>query len=141
RAPDNEPRAMGLSPDGRWLAVLVDPENYIALWDPSTGREKRRFDLTPGWRYQAALSLDDHFLTLVHRHGAAREIRRWDLETGRTGPGVVFRPTEVEPGGRMPDWGALSPDGRMIATARGGKVHVLEAATGGQRREFGGLEG
>jgi WD40 repeat protein len=140
RAPDNKRRAMSLSPDGRWLAVLVDRENYIALWDLSTGREKRRFDLPPGRRYQAVLLLDDHFLTLVNRPGAVQEIRRWDLETGRTGPGVTFRATEVNTADRTPDWGALSPDGRMIATARGGKVRILEAATGGQRREFGGLE-
>jgi WD40 repeat protein len=131
---DKNWRRMKFSCDGRWLAVENGPQSHITVWDLSTGREKMRGEMPEGPRSQLALLLDEHFLIAATRLGGVGEIRRWDVETGQAWPAVQVRQEELQ-------WADISPDGRMVAIVGDGKLRVLEAATGGLRREFAGHEG
>jgi WD40 repeat protein len=131
---DKNSRPMKLSRDGRWLAVEDGPRSHIVVWDLLTRRENMRGEMPGGPRSQLALLVDEHFLIAATRLGDVGEIRRWDMKTGRHWPAVQVRQEEFR-------WGDISPDGRMVAIVGDGKLRVLEAASGGIRREFVGHEG
>jgi WD40 repeat protein len=131
-APDSA-RPMKLSSDGRWLAVVDEPQSHISVWDLSTGREKSRFELPIGSRTRVTLFVDEHVLIAASRFDDVDEIRRWEVDTGRERAVVAVSGTEVQ-------WGDFSPDGRTVAVFAEGSLRVLEVASGGRRREFVGHE-
>ncbi|HEV3262555.1 MAG TPA: WD40 repeat domain-containing protein, partial [Gemmataceae bacterium] len=113
-----------LSPDGKRLAALLFPGAVLYLWDATTGSEIARTVLGEkgGWSCLCFSPNSENLAcgagtgrrgnqTLFFAAATGQELRRWD---------------EVSYTSRM----AFSPDGKILAQARGGVIRLRDAATG-----------
>jgi WD40 repeat protein len=111
------------SPDGKTFATVPVDYQGVKLWD-ATGKELRYLALRAPV-YRVLFSADGKLLVAWRSdHSGGGELRAWSVATGRQ---QLILPV----GGWQPIL-ALSPDGRMLATAhtRGGPITVWEAASG-----------
>ena len=108
-------RSVGLSPDGRVLARVVDrsgdpsQDGNIALWDTQT--ETRIFSIRPpeGGSFGNLLSLSPDGRTLAVFARPRNEVEVWDLVDRRKLHTLVYTPETT------PDHLQFSPDGALLA--------------------------
>jgi RNA polymerase sigma factor (sigma-70 family) len=122
--------ALALTPDGRTLASAAGGPNAgwgdhtIVLWDPATGRVRRRLEGHADHVSALALGPDGHTLLSA---GCDSTVRVWDLNTGEERNRWAVDQGEIA----SPPHVAISPDGRRLAvTLPGGTVALLDAASG-----------
>jgi WD40 repeat protein len=116
--------AVDLSPDGRLLAVAADKR--VLVWDTAAGQELRRWE-EPAAQVSGKAIEHVRFTpdgkTLVLGMGYAWG-SVWDVEGGRRR--VLFQDVKYHYPAAM----ALSPDGRLAATACGIRMCLWDVATG-----------
>src|SRR4030095_8161202 len=117
-ARDQFSEGLGISPDGTRLVSGGD--NDVVIWDVATGREVHR--LIGHTNRVTAVRFGPDAQTVISFSPGV--IKTWDAASGRE-----IR-TFTNP---FAAWTAVSPDGRLAASAlaaRGGSVKVVELATG-----------
>jgi RNA polymerase sigma factor (sigma-70 family) len=136
---------MGFTPDSRMLATCYCGENKVCYWDVGTGRKLHEYEFhdggpgqqiakAPGAVYFAAVSPDGRLITF------ASQSRFFEVREFASG-NVLYREDSL-PDGVCPI--IFSPDSRMLAWSGWWKdptVHVVEVATGKDRRQFAGHTG
>jgi WD40 repeat protein len=70
---------LAYSPDGQTLAV-VSADGRALLWDPTTGRVRRRLEGCPVWRGSLAFSADGQTVAAMGAYGI---LYLWDTATGK----------------------------------------------------------
>jgi WD40 repeat protein len=125
---------LAFTPDGKTL-ISGSYDQALRLWDPSTGRERRRIPGLHGSVFDFALSRDGRAVAVV----AGSMFHHFDVPAGKlTRP--VLRPIEER------TCAALSPDGRTLAAgcwdqaAGTSAIRLWEAATGKPLGECKGHE-
>ncbi len=146
---------LAFAPDGRALATAgqdtevdasgqqVGPEKgSVRLWDPETGRERRRFAVDGAFVQSLAISPDSRWLAASVTDGT---VRLYDLATGRERePGLGQQPADQQ---RAMNVLRFSPDGSILAggaegvRARRGdfsiaEIHLWDVATGRERHRI-----
>jgi WD40 repeat protein len=133
------------TPDGRMLVVWYCDDNMVYLWDLASGKKVREFAFIDGDPpqpnpaggrpvYFAAVSPDGR-LIVFGSQSRFFEVR--DLATGE----ALYRETKL-PDGVCPV--TFSPDSRLLAWSgwwNDPTIHVVEIATGKDRRRFAGHTG
>jgi RNA polymerase sigma factor (sigma-70 family) len=133
------------TPDGRMLVVWYCADNIVYLWDLATGRKIREYTFIDGDPpqpnpargrpvYFAAVSPDGRLIAFGSQ---SRFLEVRDLASGT----VLYRRTKL-PDGVCPM--TFSPDSRMLAWSgwwNDPTVHLVEIATGTDRRRFAGHTG
>jgi RNA polymerase sigma factor (sigma-70 family) len=135
------------TPDGRKLVVWYCEDNMVYLWDLATGRKIQEYSFidsedparpnpVAGGRpvYFAAVSPDGRLIAFGSQ---SRFLEVRDLASGE----ILYRQTKL-PDGVCPM--AFSPDSRMLAWSgwwNDPTVHLVEVATGKDRRRFAGHTG
>jgi dipeptidyl aminopeptidase/acylaminoacyl peptidase len=124
----------GLSPDGRWVATLVDRYTGLVLLPTGPG-EARRLPRTLEYYYDVRFLPDGERL-LVAGNAPGRPRRLFVLDL-RGGP-----PRPVTPEGVTSEYPIPSPDGRWVAagTNRRTAAYALYPLEGGEARPIPGLE-
>lgn len=123
--------SMRLSPDGRYVALALQPSNTIALIERATGK---RIDL-PGHSQSIRIIRFSPDGSLLASGGDDQVVRLWSMRAEDFGRSVGV----LE--GQQQDVFALafSPDGTLLASAgRGGRIALWDLA---QRRNLTTLEG
>jgi len=135
--------AMALSQDEK-LLLSGDDGGQVIVWDRSAGKELRRWKMPRGWVYALALSPDNkqavvsERVPLVFDQGRHDGVKLWDATTGQVqfDLGPAFKGMYIVAA-------AYSPDGKVLALARGGevdgqsgKVFLVDPATGKKVREL-----
>src|SRR5581483_8412426 len=123
--------AAAFSPDGRLLATGAT-DAVVRLWDPATGQEQRALRGHANWVTGLLFAPDGRTLYSVSWD---KTVKRWDPASGEERP-------VVEDAGRHAHV-ALSPDGRLLASAGGrdGTVYLTEVATGRRLHALAGHPG
>jgi WD40 repeat protein len=136
--------ALSLTRDGSAVAAVLG--NVIYLWDAKTGKERRRFEgeggtsgpagtfatlaFSPDDRFLAACECEDPNATHWGPWVAHREIRVWEVATGKS---VLTIPSELYDFDTL----AFSPDGRTVAASNiTGILRVWEVLTGEELLRF-----
>jgi WD40 repeat protein len=111
------PKCCAASGDGRWLAVVVDAANSVALIDRSTGITVRTIPVSG--LGTLTFAADDRWL-LTARPGIAQ---LWEVATGNAVRTVKHADLV---------WAAATPDGRYLATGNFDRdtIRVWEMASG-----------
>jgi WD40 repeat protein len=113
--------ALAFSPDGGRL-VVGDASGQMRLWNVGTGREVARWQAHEPPIMGLALSPDDRLIATSSY--ADRDIRLWDASSG--GPrGTLRVPAGVAAV-------AFSPDGTLLAIARGDGIAALSDVASGR---------
>lgn len=133
---------LGLSGDGRLLAS-GDDAREVVVWDRADAKELRRWKLE-GWAYALAMSPDATALAvservpLVFDSGRQAAVKLWDPTTGK----LLRDLTALFPKEHL-SAAAFSPDGKLLALARGGeidgtngKVTLVDPAAGKKVRDL-----
>lgn len=127
-------RALAYAPDGKTLASVG--WRHIHLWDPATGKLRRRF-LGDSVRVEClAFSPDGKWLA---SGGADSIIRLWDPATGKEVRQLHGH--QVNPGDKQGDVHdlAFAPDGKALVSAgRDSTVRLWDVATGKEVRQYRG---
>jgi RNA polymerase sigma factor (sigma-70 family) len=120
--------SLTFSPDGKKVAV-GNLDAVIHLYDAATGRElpASAGGHREGLSFLAFVDRDRAILTA----GAEGLVRQWDLATARPA-------REFQEEGTSCYCGALSPDGRTLASGEGQGVHLFDWATGQKLRVLKG---
>ena len=133
---------LALSHDQSTLITGDDAGNVI-LYDRATGTEKKRWQVK-GWAYAVALSPDlqqacvSERYPLVFDSGRHTAVKLWNATTGTVQHDLSkeFKDLQIAAA-------AYSPDGKTLALGRGGeadgtggKIFLLDPATGKKEREL-----
>jgi RNA polymerase sigma factor (sigma-70 family) len=142
----------GLSPDGRTL-IVCHGDHTAHVWDVDSGKELRKFEFAepsqpapvapvpvggkPGkhnWAYAASISPDGR---LIAYGSQTNYLAIHDVATGK----AIHLIENLTPDGAGTF--GFSPDSRMLAWSgwRQSTIHLLELATGKERRSFDGHKG
>jgi WD40 repeat protein len=133
--PSNPFEDMALSADGKLLAAVIPGwKRSVLLWQTDTGKELRRIPGNPEFRQAVAFLPGRGVLAVLDGPRPQRDsrvmehfIHLWDITTGK----------KVGEFGRSTGWheaGAVSPDGRILATAgEDRRIHLWEVPTGAER--------
>jgi len=134
--------ALAMSRDEKVL-VSGDDGSAVIVWDRESGKELRRWSLK-GWAYAIALSPDSkqvlvsERIPLIFDSGRTDGLKIWDRESGKplVDLGAAFK-------GQYISAAAWSPDGKVLALARGGEVdgmngivHLVHPASGKKVRSL-----
>jgi WD40 repeat protein len=115
-----------ISFDGKIVAT-AEGDGCIRLWDAATGRERAALG-DPGKLHSGsiplAFSADDKLLAV----GGEPQIRIYEVATGRRVR--VTGDPDLGPSQAHGCNAAVSPDGTIAATLRGGKIELWDAQTG-----------
>lgn len=116
------PYGLKLTPDGATLVTPGSRTSFI-LWDPATGKERRRLEeRTESPLLESRLTADGRTLCCI---GMDWKVRFWEVGTGK------LRQLAVDPVGPYPHLLAVSPDGKAFALAgEETVVRVLNAVSG-----------
>jgi WD40 repeat protein len=120
--------SLAISPDARLVAATYGMDTTARIWDATTGALKRThvgrpitYDV-PGLqgRSQVVFSPDGRTLLVIARE--AREVRMWEIETGKQYMTLANLISMSE--------AAFSPDGRFLALAAGSNgLQVIDLGT------------
>ncbi len=119
--------SIALSPDSRTIALATFKMIYVVY--TATGEELLRLS-NEGYDDQLVFSPDGQTLVIA---GWDKTVRFWELATGK----VALKVGGFDSINSV----AFAPDGRRVALGVGwlnGKIHLLDAATGKDRRAFQG---
>jgi WD40 repeat protein len=124
-----EPRQIVFAPDDK-RAVTLAEDRTVCVWETATGRQLHRFTL-PGKEddlltrmRRAAIAFADGKAVVALADGEKKEVRLWDVATGKLlhrlrGPGDEIRSC------------AFAPDGRRLAVAgREGRILAVDVRAG-----------
>jgi WD40 repeat protein len=117
---------LAFTPDGQRLAVLIAPRVHVL--DLETGRREANFEV-PGWINTLTWAPDGTTLTV----GTAAGVELWDVRTGTKRKFFNLGPTTSLTWGT--DAGTLLTAG-ALPERKGGRVNVLDAASGQERQAF-----
>ena len=104
------------------LLLSGDTKGQIVVWDRPAGKELRRWK-TKGWAYAVALRPDNQQAVVTERiplifdSGRMDAVRLYDLTTGQ-----VQKDLTADFKGQHIGSAAYSPDGKVLALARGGET-------------------
>ncbi|HEY7423627.1 MAG TPA: PQQ-binding-like beta-propeller repeat protein [Gemmataceae bacterium] len=133
-------RSKCVAPDGRWLLVTTE-EGRLRRWDLMTGKEVSPLAEALRTTWELCWSPDGQFVAAqgsaspanVIDHEARRDLRVWDMKTGRRLPHLTVLNRQ---GGMHVHY---SHDSRtMLTTDLQGVIHLWEVATGKERARLTG---
>ncbi len=132
--------SVAFSPDGRTLASVGDA-SPVHLWDPSTGKPKLALAGHQERLMSAAYTPDGNTIITCAWDGTAR---LWDARTGKAIHQLEVGPNKekVHPSRNAETLGkvGVSPDGKLVAVARGDEVMVVcDVATGKEVQRYKGM--
>lgn len=136
-------QGLAQTPDGR-LLLSGDDAGQLILWDRPAAKELRRWQVK-GWCYAVALAPDGKQALISERiplsyEGRYTGVRLWDTTTGKLQRELdaEFKKEVIYIAAA-----AYSPDGKVLALARGGEVNgnsgrvfLIDPATGKKLREL-----
>jgi WD40 repeat protein len=124
------------SPDGRVMAMGRSDDEIIQLWDLTTARLLRELELPQSGVTSLAFTSDSKIVAVL---GDESTVYQWEVATGKKVHEWKSIPPKEEVAryyGGMKSL-AFSPDGKLLATAEGGRpIQLWDAATGKHQREF-----
>jgi WD40 repeat protein len=128
------PHSVAISPDG---ALLISPiDGRIRAWSAATGKEDSTFDAIRGEPLELVFCPDGETVAVSDFVGVQdNQVALWHYPTA-----TLLR-TIPKPHVTPPHHLAVSPDGRLLATAGGASdpdIHLWELATGSRLRSFKG---
>jgi RNA polymerase sigma factor (sigma-70 family) len=138
---DAETWALTFSRNGKML--VGNTGGRLVVWDAATGKERYRLPVEAraghGGGGPFAVSPDGTLAVLEYtRPNSSSKISLWELRTGKQLRGLALPESknaffDLQLGSPL----RYAPDGNSIAIARGGKLLVLDAATGKVKAAFG----
>ncbi|MDD5580533.1 MAG: DUF4082 domain-containing protein [Methylobacter sp.] len=129
--PEHPPRAVAVSPDGRYIAIAGE-ETRVFLFDAIAGKLSRIFSGHIDFINGLAFSPDGRYLASA---GAEGRTLMWDMNTGKRLHTLLGHAGEVNAV-------AFSPDGTLLATASEDSTVILwNVTTGLQIKALAGHQG
>jgi tetratricopeptide (TPR) repeat protein len=119
--PANEGGAAVFTPDGRTVAVVMGAEGYVALLDADTLQEKGKLSCD-GSASVLGASRDGRVLAAGGQKDGTPWVRLWEMPAGRAAGDLAGLAGLVR-------CLALSPDGRLLATAHDKKVQLWDLSS------------
>ena len=125
------------SPDGR--AVLTAGDHGSRLWNTNTSilaaypLESEVTAHGTGYRLEASFSPDGRIVLLTSRGSMTKELRLWDVESGKLLRTRRISDRAFDPRLKPPWSTRFSPDGRTIVTAEGQRIDAANGEPTGPR--------
>jgi len=141
RGHDDTETNLAWSPDGKSIASMSD-DGTVRLWDASTGREVRSFDVDLESLHTVAWSPDGKTLAtggLWESDDSFARLDLWDMGTGKK-LRTLRGPVMVGDFGKWTDvWSLVwSPDGKFLAFGSGDTVEIFDPGTAQRVRTLKG---